>query len=302
MSTIQEHYMAQMTTLDGLGIPKAARLIVWLLVFSIIIGVAALWFIPWIQTARGEGIVSALRPEQRTQAISALVPGQIAKWHVKEGDRIRAGDPIVTLIDTDAELINRLNAQIAAMEQQATANRSGLRTAEQDLTRRQNLFKEGLVSKREVEQVEIRVEDLKANVAKISAELNQVQVSLARQSTQTKKAPADGIILRLLAAGNATYVNSGDILASFIPKGVERAVVVTVSGLDAPLVYPGRKVRLQFDGWPMFQFSGWPSSAVGSFGGEVEFVEPIANTMGQFRVWVKEDLAEGGGPMSSMYA
>jgi len=106
---------------------------------------------------------------------------------------------------------------------------------------------------------------------------------------QTKKAPTDGTILRLLSAGNSTFVNAGDVLASFIPDGVERAASIMVSGLDAPLVYPGRKVRLQFEGWPVFQFSGWPSAAVGTFGGIVDFVEPIANQQGQFRVWIRED-------------
>ena len=46
----------------------------------------------------------------------------------------------------------------------------------------------------------------------------------------------------------------------------------------------------------MFQFSGWPGASLGTFAGEVEFVEPIADAMGQFRVWVKEDFSEGGWP------
>ena len=296
MNPIQNRYLGHMQTLGELRVPRVDVVITFLLVVIVGAGAAVLWYTPWVQTASGEGVVSTLNPSQRTQAISALVPGQIETWHVKEGDRIRAGDPIVTLRDTDQDLIDRLTAEIAAMEQQQTANINALETAENDLVRRQTLFEQGLVSKRDVEQVQIRLADLGATVASTTAELNRVRVNLARQSIQTKVAPTDGTILRLLSAGEATFVKAGDILASFIPDGVERSVALVVSGLDAPLVYPGRKVRLQFDGWPMFQFSGWPGASLGTFAGEVEFVEPIADNTGQFRVWIREDFSEGGWP------
>lgn len=296
MNPIQNRYLAHMETLEQLRVPRVDTVITLLLIVIIGAGAAVLWYTPWVQTASGEGVVSTLNPSQRTQAISALVPGQIETWHVKEGDRIKAGDPIVTLRDVDEDLIGRLSAEIVAMEQQQAANISALETAENDLVRRRTLFEQGLSSQRDVEQVQIRLEDLKATVASTTAELNRVRVNLARQSIQTKVAPVDGTILRLLSAGEATFVKAGDILASFIPDGVERSVALVVTGLDAPLVYPGRKVRLQFDGWPMFQFSGWPGASLGTFAGEVEFVEPIADAMGQFRVWVKEDFSEGGWP------
>jgi hypothetical protein len=75
-------------------------------------------------------------------------------------------------------------------------------------------------------------------------------------------------------------------------------VVIEVNGLDAPLIQPGRKVRLQFEGWPVFQFSGWPSQAIGTFGGVVDFVEPVANANGRFNVWVKQDPADIDWPNS----
>lgn len=296
MNKIESRYLSHIETLDALKVPRADRVITFLLLLLLVIAVAVLRFTPWVQTAYGDGVVSTVNPGQRTQAISALVPGQIETWHVREGDRVRAGDPIVTLRDTDQDLIDRLQAQISAIELQERANETALRTAENDLVRRQSLFEQGLASQRDVEQVQIRIEDLKATAAATTAQLNQVRVSLARQSIQTKVAPSDGTILRLMSAGESTYVNAGEVLASFIPDGVERSVAIIVSGLDAPLVYPGRNVRLQFDGWPMFQFSGWPAAALGTFPGIVEFVEPIADAAGQFRVWVREDLSEGGWP------
>ena len=296
MNKAQQRYLLHIKTLDKIQVPRVARLLTWLLLVVIVGGLMVLWLTPWVQTAQGNGVVDATRPEQRIQAISALVPGQIKTWHVREGDRVVMGDPIVTLSDTDIAIISRLNAQIVAMDQQVAASTAALETAERDLVRQNNLFDQGLVSKREVEQVEIRLGDLRAKVAVAVVDMNQARVGLARQAIQTKVAPTNGIIMRLLSAGNATFVKAGDMLASFIPDGVERSVVISVSGLDAPLVYPGRKVRLQFDGWPVFQITGWPSSAVGTFGGVVEFIEPIADTRGQFRVWIREDRLDEAWP------
>ncbi len=70
-------------------------------------------------------------------------------------------------------------------------------------------------------------------------------------------------------------------------------------GLDAPLVKPGAKARLQFDGWPVFQFSGWPGSAIGTFGGEVVYVEPVANATGDFNVWIRPDESDIPWPAES---
>ena len=47
-----------------------------------------------------------------------------------------------------------------------------------------------------------------------------------------------------------------------------------------------------FEGWPAVQFSGWPESAIGTFGGLVSSVDPVANDRGQFRVLVEEDPSD----------
>lgn len=287
--SIYSEYMSHMRTLETLRPPGTGRVAVFILLMIVSVVGLGLWFTPWVQTAQGLGVVSTLDAQNRTQAISALVPGQIKQWHVQEGQQVKEGDPIVTLVDQDESLLVRLQAELEAKVQERNAGQSALQTAEQDLLRRRDLLEQGIVSQRDLEQAQLRVDDLRAKLASVQAELNRAEVNLARQSTQTKKAPQDGVIVRLHSAGLATFVSPGDVLATFIPDEVERAVLLEVNGLDAPLVQSGRKVRLQFDGWPVFQFSGWPSTAVGTFGGVVTFVEPIATERGRFRVWIVQD-------------
>jgi len=287
MTQVHQQFAARMQTLKRYGVPSSLRVTAWLLGSGIVISVLLMVFTPWIQTAYGEGEISTRNPNQRIQAISALVPGQVDKWHVREGEHVTAGAPLVTLVDTDPELLDRLNAQIVAAEQQRTALSAVLETEQKNLERQRRLLKEGLTSQREVERNQIRLDELRADLAKIDTELNKLRVTRARQSLQTKLAPQNGTVMGLLPAGNATHVKAGDILAQFIPDGVERSVVLSISGLDASLVIPGREVRLQFDGWPVFQFSGWPDMAIGTFAGVVDFVEPVAGPTGRFNAWVK---------------
>lgn len=294
VKTNYDAYMESMTALNKLALPRPAKVFAFLVMFFITSTLLMMIFVPWVQTAKGIGVVSTLMPEHRMQAISALVDGQIKHWHVQEGQKVKAGEPIVTLRDIDVQLVERLNMELEATKGQHRANQKALKTAEQDLIRRKALLKQGLVSQRDLEQAQIRLEDMKVNVAKSQAAVNRTEVKLARQSTQTKHAPMDGTIIRLFSAGTATFVKAGDILATFIPDNVQRAVVLEVNGIDATLIKPGRKVRLQFDGWPVLQFSGWPSVAIGTFGGVVSFVEPMASAAGKFRVWITEDPQDEG--------
>ena len=296
MSNLRKLYFEEMTVLKSLRLPSIHRQIVGLLVAVILACVALLWFVPWIQTAYGEGEVNTPNPNQRIQAISALVAGQIKQWHVTEGQAVKAGDPIVTLVDADPALVERLDNQITAAEQQKKAQLSALATEENNLARQERLRDQGLASQRDIEKVSVGIQQILAEIAKIDAELNRLKVQKARQSLQTKVAPKDGTILRLFSSGSATFVKPGDMLASFIPDGVKRAAVLTVGGLDAPLISPGRKVRLQFEGWPVFQFSGWPEHGIGTFGAFVDFVEPVADQSGRFRIWVVPDPEDDAWP------
>jgi len=290
--TLAREYVEKSEVLKEQKLKNSGRLFLWSVILVIFIGLAILWVTPWVQTAYGIGTVSTLSAQDRTQAISALVPGQIKQWHVIEGQRVEKGQIIVTLEDQDPNLIARLKLRLAAVEQQREAASISAKAAEQELKRKETLLEQGITSARERDEAQIKLQDSLTKLASIDADLNSARTALSRQNTQTKRAPANGVITRLIAGGVATSVKTGDVLASFVPDDVVRSVVIEVTGLDAPLIQKDLPVRLQFDGWPVFQFSGWPSQAIGTFGGYVTFVEPVANAQGNFSVWIREDPKE----------
>ncbi len=128
-----------------------------------------------------------------------------------------------------------------------------------------------------------------SELAKADADLEKLAVRSARQQRMTISAPRDGTILRLIAKQGSEMVVAGDPVVAFVPDMSSSAVELWMAGKDGPLIGPGRKVRVQFEGWPAVQFVGWPSAAVGTFGGVVEFVDVTADDHGRFRVVVIPD-------------
>ncbi len=286
---VPDEYLDRFETLDSVTTPSPVRILAGMIVLILIVIVAMLFFTPWVQTALGQGRVTALDPDARLQAITVLVDGRINRWYVRDGSRVKAGDPIVEVVDIDPRLVERLEAERAAVASKYMAARNARVVAEIDAERQQELFDDGLAARREVERATINYEEFAAKEATALAELNAADVKLSRQSTQLVTAPRDGAIVNLQAGDKATYVTAGQTLATLAPSDVEEAVELYVSGLDAPLIEPGRSVRLEFEGWPVVQFSGWPSVAVGTFGGIVASVDPAVSPNGLFRVLVRAD-------------
>lgn len=136
----------------------------------------------------------------------------------------------------------------------------------------------------------------RAEIANIRAELQRVNSRLARQQTLKVYAPRDGTVLRLLAQPNSELLKGGEPVALFVPDANAATVELWLDGMDMPLVQPGDKVRLQFNGWPAIQFVGWPAVAVGTFGGVVRLVDAAETNGGKFRILVTPDPEDDPWP------
>jgi len=101
-------------------------------------GLVALAVVPWQQTAFATGKVVVWDPSGRTQAVESPITGRVEMWRVREGDVVRAGDPLVDLGDNDPQFLDRLReerdsilAQRAASERridELETRRDALRT------------------------------------------------------------------------------------------------------------------------------------------------------------------------------
>jgi multidrug efflux pump subunit AcrA (membrane-fusion protein) len=272
--------------------PRWMRILSNLLIGALVLMVLMLSLTPWQQTSRGKGQVIAFDPNDRLQNINSPVPGRVEEWFVQDGSDVKKGDPIVEIIDNDPQYMERLTLERDAAFREYDAAKSASETALLNYRRQKDLFDKGLSSRREFEKSNIEYKKLLSTEAQAAAGLAKAEVKLSRQQNQLVTAPRDGTILRVLHGAGSIMVKEGDVLASFVPKTAKPAVEIYIRGNDLPLVYPGRHVRLQFEGWPAVQFSGWPSVAVGTFGGVVSVVDSSASHGGKFRVIVVPEEGE----------
>lgn len=180
---------------------------------------------------------------------------------------------------------DRASAQAAlgAAEGELAGARAALAQAESDKAAR-------------IQESQATYDSAETDFAGAQAAIQRLDITIARSQNQTVRAPRAGTILRLLVRQGGEQVSAGDKLVTLVPEGNSRAVELWIDGNDAPLVTRGRKVRIQFEGWPAVQFVGWPQVAVGTFGGTVALVDSADDGAGSFRVVVVPDRRDRRWP------
>lgn len=126
-----------LSSLRALRTPSGGKILLrWLIAF--LLSFLVLLFLPWQQNIRGNGQVTALKPEHRPQTVQAVIAGRIEKWHISEGDYVNQGDTIVTISEVkekyfDPNLMVRLQQQLSAKENSLQAKRDKASALEQQI-------------------------------------------------------------------------------------------------------------------------------------------------------------------------
>jgi adhesin transport system membrane fusion protein len=232
------------------------------------------------RTRAAEQAVEAARASQETARLNVERQRQLSGSGLVSRRQVEVAELEMTRARTETE---RAEATLAAArnEQRALAA---------------DLAKVGTDARAAVDDARASRATAEAEAANAFAELARIDVRLARQGAQRVLAPMDGTILRLGGAVGGEMVKAGDVLAAIVPDTESRAVELWVDGNDVPLLTEGRKVRLQFEGWPALQFSGWPSVAVGTFGAEVKLIDASDDGKGRFRVVALPDTEDDPWP------
>ncbi len=96
--------------------PRAAVRLTLILLLGLAALPVLLARVPWTQTVHGGGRAIAFDPVQRPQFLVSPIEGRVMKWHVVEGQRVKAGDPIVDMVDNDPERLKRLEDEEKAIQ------------------------------------------------------------------------------------------------------------------------------------------------------------------------------------------
>ncbi|MBC7923610.1 MAG: HlyD family efflux transporter periplasmic adaptor subunit [Ferruginibacter sp.] len=169
-------------TLRTLPQPNAGRRLGrWMLVLLLISTVVL--FLPWQQNINGEGSLTALTPQDRSQTVQNAIAGRIERWNVQEGQLVKKGDTLLVISDIkdeyfDPNLSQRLDEQLGAKRGTREATGAKIRALDRQIAALQAGLKVKLEAARnKVKQSEFKV---KADQADLVAVQKNYQIALDR--------------------------------------------------------------------------------------------------------------------------
>jgi membrane fusion protein, multidrug efflux system len=183
-------------------------------------------------------------------SISAETEGTVAQVRVVDSQKVKRGDVLVVLDDTDAKLaVREADADLRRAQAQLVAAKADLERSRIDLERRQALIASGSVSGDELTRVkngaltaDAAFDAARAAVALAQARLDKANVDLARTEIHS---PVDGVIARRQVQLGQRVLPSMPLL-SVVPV---RDMYVNANFKEVQLndVRPGQKVELVSD-------------------------------------------------------
>ncbi|HEU4902552.1 MAG TPA: HlyD family efflux transporter periplasmic adaptor subunit [Flavisolibacter sp.] len=178
---------------------------------GLLLVLALILFLPWTQTIRAKGAVIALRQEQRPQEINTIIAGRIVKWHIKEGDFVKAGDTLVQLAEIkdsylDPQLLDRTKEQITAKQKGMDYYRNKAGAAETQIS----ALSTGLQLK--LSQLENKIRQLQIKLQSDSMEAaaaaNDFRIATQQYSRQKQMFDSGLVSLTQLEQRNQAFQNA----------------------------------------------------------------------------------------------
>lgn len=192
---------------------------------------------------------------------------------------------LTELEDRRQKLQGAKNKNVSA-ENKWLASQSQYINAELNLSTVENEFREKIAK--------ARSDKMTALSGEMEAESEFNKLSIQQESYAKRAsfyyilAPQTGYVTKANKSGIGEILKEGEQIFTFVPERTEIAVELHVRPIDLPLIREGRRVRLQFDGWPALVFNGWPGMSFGTFAGKIVGYDKVARN-GTFRVLVAPD-------------
>lgn len=188
---------------------KNSKVKLWFYVCSLVFIIFL--FLPWTQNIRATGAVTTLYQNQRPQEVNTIIGGRIMKWHIKEGDYVKAGDTLVQLTEVkadylDPDLLQRTQQQLAGKQLSVDYYKSKVGVADQQI----NAINTGLQLKlnqllNKLNQLQLKVQ---ADSAEAAAALNDLSIGTKQYNRQKMMYDSGLVSLTQLEIRNQQYQNA----------------------------------------------------------------------------------------------
>jgi HlyD family secretion protein len=191
--------------------------------------------------------------------VSSNVPGRVEKLHVKEGQWVRKGEPLLDLDDTRyRSAVLQYEAQLAAARSRLAQYEAECQLAETVLKRQRKLLEQELISPEAFQESQTQFEVKKASCEAQARELERLEAALrsARKDLEETHlvAPVSGLVTRIFVEEGENVVtgtmnNPGTVILEIADLS-EMEVEAEVDETDVIRVRPGQRARIEVDALP----------------------------------------------------
>jgi HlyD family secretion protein len=219
---------------------------------------------------RQEDITSRVRApgkiEPRTQVkISADIMGKIVRLLVKEGDKVRQGQLMLQLDDTQYRAqANQARAALSSARARLKDAESLLRVGESNFARQRALWDQKVLSQAEWDQANSAIETARATQSAAREEVTRSEAALAGAQDNLSKtrfvAPFDGVVSALdveqgeiVITGTMNNAGTQIMVVSDLSRMLVRADVDETDVVEMKL---GQKAKITVDALPDTSFAG----------------------------------------------
>jgi HlyD family secretion protein len=271
-------------TLDDLRIPRSptpgSSSRVWLVAIGLAVAAVAMGAIWWlrqskvpavrtvlVRAAEGHGIertvlnASGYVTARRQATVSSKVTGKVTEVLIEEGMKVRQGEVLARLDDTNVKTSLRLaEAQLVSATNALAETRVRIREADQELERQTGLVKNKIATQADYDHAEAAAQALRARL-----EQQQAEVTVAGKQVAYWEQQLDDTIIRAPFAGIVTSKNAqpGEMISpvsaggGFTRTGI--CTIVDMESLEIEIdvnesyinrVEPGQGVEATLDAYP----------------------------------------------------
>src|SRR2546422_5235728 len=195
---------------------------------------------------------------QRKAAVASKGTGRLVYLGVVEGDRVREGQVIARLEDSD------IKAQLEEAKANLQLSQAELHDAQQSLARERMLLDSGFTSQASYDAAEARYSRVRAGIAVAQAAVRSQEVAL---EDTVIRAPFDGTVLsknadvrEVVAPLAASAFSKAAVVTLADLRSLQVEVDVSESNIDA--VAPGQACEIVLDAYPDVRYPGYVAKIV----------------------------------------
>lgn len=205
------------------------------------------------------GTLSALS----TVDVGSEVSGRLTEVLVDFNDQVSKGQVLARIDPSTFESqIEQTDASIANARAALASAQAALRNADLDFARKQQLVRQDLVSRSDLDQSRAALDQARGQVASAQAQIRQQQASTQNARLNLARtvirSPVDGVVLNRAVEPGQTVAASlqAPVLFKIAEDLAKMEIVLAVDESDIGQVKPGQPVSFTVDAYPDRQFKG----------------------------------------------